>query len=169
MGLLEAENAALRDSNLSLELRLLDILRETSSSSTTSAAAPALLRGVPASDQSARQRERVREERSGASNGERGLTEEDDGRSVWPAVHDDGKFAIDEMLVSSAEAPGVGAPSACNVALRDVRRRLKEAEQEVKEMRLEQASVDRRERQVLGIMVCSPIRNENVVMRAAKT
>lgn len=126
MGLLEAENAALREANLSLELRLLDLLRQ---SSLASESAPRVT--------SCREQRAV----SSAVDAEFGLSKEGDGLSAWPG----GKFPG-----NGRSELGIATPTACTATLRDLRRRLKEAEREVKELRLQRASVDRRERQVLG-------------------
>ncbi|CAM9316370.1 unnamed protein product [Ectocarpus fasciculatus] len=170
-GLLEAENTSLRDQNVSLELRLLDILRQsTTAASSRGRTAVATVANSHLSPSGCHQHRphaalvSTRATTAGEKEGNQDSSEtcpkqRGSGTGAFQqaatACGDSGatsRFRVDGRVPPSGgvgEAgkpwPGGGAPM-CTAVLKDLRRRLKEAELEAKEMRAERAAVDKRDR-----------------------
>eukprot|EP00752_Nemacystus_decipiens_P004987 g4535.t1 len=157
-GVLEAENTSLRDQNIALELRLLDLLRQSTTAVPSGAAAPAA--ADSATDRRNQrlkyQQERVEEQNGGEEDmcgtlkGEQTLGVDSLRPAARPASGTSGassRFRVDGRIARPARgdsSPGGGAPM-CAAVLKDLRRRLKEAEQEARAMRAERAAADKRD------------------------
>ncbi|CAN0394256.1 unnamed protein product [Ectocarpus sp. 12 AP-2014] len=172
-GILEAENTSLRDRNISLELRLLDILRQSTAAAssrggTTVAtdtnahlspsgchqhlhhAAPVSTRATAVGEKEGNQDTETCPKQHKYGTGALQQAE-----ASARACVDSGatsRFRLDGRVPPSGSVreagkpwPGGGAPM-CAAVLKDLRRRLKEAELEAKEMRAERAAVDKRDR-----------------------
>lgn len=174
-GILEAENTSLRDQNISLELRLLDILRQSTTAASSRGRTAVATATNPHLSPSrchhhrhhaalVSKRVTTAGEKEGNEDSETCPKQHNYGTGVLQqaeasatACGDSGatsRFRVDGRVPQSGSGgeagkpwPGGGAPM-CAAVLKDLRRRLKEAELEAKEMRAERAAVDKRERLV---------------------
>ncbi len=176
-GILEAENTSLRDRNVALELRLLDSLRQSTSTVPPRAMKPASTTLSPdlsvadrqeklrrhqqpppsataasatATAAAAGNREEVTEEEREAAIDQPEYTPTAASRCSGGGGGASGRFRVDGRVVRSgvgAASTGEGTPM-CAAVLKDLRRRLKEAELEAREMRAERAAMDKRDRLV---------------------
>lgn len=148
-GILEAENTSLRDQNIALELRLLDLLRQSTTAvprkATLPAAAAAIATATPRNENQQLHHQLGQEEEDGMF-----------GTTAASFAGDNGaassRFRVDGRVtrpVRGDSSPGRGAPM-CAAVLKTLRRRLKEAELEARAMRAERAAADKRERLVSG-------------------
>ncbi|CAM9119086.1 unnamed protein product [Ectocarpus sp. 4 AP-2014] len=169
-GIIEAENISLRDQNISLELRLLDILRQSTAAAssrggTTVAtetnshlspssylhhAALVSTRATAASEKEGNQDSETCPKQHKYGTG--ALQQAEASATACVDSGATSRFRVDGRVPPSGSVgeagkpwPGGRAPM-CAAALKDLRRRLKEAELEAKEMRAERAAVDKRDR-----------------------
>eukprot|EP00903_Cladosiphon_okamuranus_P012512 g11716.t1 len=143
-GILEAENTSLRDRNIALELRLLELLRQSTAAVPRRAATPA----AAAASAAATHRNENQQQNHQLSQEEDGML----GTTAAPFAGDNGatssRFRVDGRVarpVPGASSSGGGEPM-CAAVLKDLWRRLKEAELEAQAMRAERAAVDKRDR-----------------------
>ncbi|CAN0007302.1 unnamed protein product, partial [Ectocarpus sp. 6 AP-2014] len=172
-GILEAENASLRDQNISLELRLLDILRQSTTTAssrgrTTVAtetnshlslsgcyqhrhhAALVSTRATATGEKEGNQDSEMCPKQHKYSTG--ALQQAEPSATACVDGGATSRFRVDGRVPPSGSVGEAGKPwpsggtPMCAAVLKDLRRRLKEAELEAKKMRAERAAVDKRDR-----------------------
>ncbi|CAB1120922.1 unnamed protein product [Ectocarpus sp. CCAP 1310/34] len=173
VGILEAENTSLRDRNISLELRLLDILRQSTAAAssrggttleteTNSHLSPSgchqhqhhaalfSTRATTAGEKEGNKDSEICPKQHKYGTG--ALQQSDASATACVDGGTTSRFRVDGSVPVSGSVGEAGKPWAsggapmCAAVLKDLRRRLKEAELEAKEMRAERAAVDKRDR-----------------------